>query len=286
MKAKKIDKEENERNEFKKSLAELKEGIISIAAVLNKHNAGNLWFGIKNDGTPCGLDVSPKTLRDISQTIAAHIEPKIYPQINKEKLQGKICIKIAFKGTNIPYFAYGRAYMRVADEDRQLTVKELERLILETSKHHQQWDSDPSELSIRNIDTKRLKNFLKRAGLKWDSTPNALGKLGLVKKKEQVCNAASLFFSKTPILTLRCAVFGGTSSANIIDQHDYQGDVLELIEEAQKYILKNINIGMRVDGLYREDIPEISIEAMREAVINAFCHRDYRDTDGHIRKPL
>ena len=57
------------------------------------------------------------------------------------------------------------------------------------------------------------------------------------------------------------------------------GDILELIEEAQKYILKNIHIGMRLDGLYRVDVPEISVAAMREAIINAFCHRDYRDPD-------
>ncbi len=36
---------------------------------------------------------------------------------------------------------------------------------------------------------------------------------------------------------------------------------------------------MRLKGLYREDVPEIPIEAMREAIINAFCHRDYRDPD-------
>ncbi len=34
-----------------------------------------------------------------------------------------------------------------------------------------------------------------------------------------------------------------------------------------------------IKGLYREDVPEISVEAMREAIINAFCHRDYRDPD-------
>jgi ATP-dependent DNA helicase RecG len=70
-----------------------------------------------------------------------------------------------------------------------------------------------------------------------------------------------------------------TESSTIIDRHDFDGDILELIEEAQKYILKNIHIGMRIKGLYREDVPEISLEAMREAIINAFCHRDYRDPD-------
>lgn len=270
---------ENETFELKKSLSELKEGLISITAILNKHAAGELWFGVKNNGIAVGLEVTEKTLRDLSQSIASNIEPKIYPQVNQEKYQGKNCIKIAFKGNDVPYFAYGRVYMRVADEDRQLTVKELEHLILAKNQRTERWDSEPSDLTLKDIDLARLKRFLKRADLKWDSAPNALEKLGLLKKQKQLLNAAGLFFGKKQICRLRCAVFGGTTSANIIDQHDIEGDVLELIEEAQKYVLKNIHIGMRVNGLYREDIPEISVEAMREAIINAFCHRDYREQD-------
>ena len=70
-----------------------------------------------------------------------------------------------------------------------------------------------------------------------------------------------------------------TESSTIIDRHDFDGDILCLIEEAQKYILKNIHIGMRLEGLRRVDVPEIAVEALREAIINAFCHRDYYDPD-------
>ena len=38
--------EENEQIEFKKSTSELKEGIISIASILNKHGSGELYFGV------------------------------------------------------------------------------------------------------------------------------------------------------------------------------------------------------------------------------------------------
>jgi ATP-dependent DNA helicase RecG len=48
---------ESETVELKKSLAELKEGIISIAAILNKHGGGELWFGIAPGGKPAGLEV-------------------------------------------------------------------------------------------------------------------------------------------------------------------------------------------------------------------------------------
>jgi ATP-dependent DNA helicase RecG len=60
---------------------------------------------------------------------------------------------------------------------------------------------------------------------------------------------------------------------------DYYGDVFALINKAEEYILEHINIGMRLEGLLRVDVPEIDREAFREAIINAICHRDYREYD-------
>jgi ATP-dependent DNA helicase RecG len=268
---------ETERREFKKSLAELKAGLISIAAILNKHGRGELWFGIRNDGKAVGLEVTDKTLRDVSQSIAAHIEPRIYPQVTLEPVAGVSCIKVAFEGGHKPYFAHGRAYMRVADEDRQLSVQELEKIIVDKNQERLRWDNQPCSLAADELDAEKLRRFVERAGLKWDTPKNALDKLELLNGG-QLVNAARLFFTSEP-MELRCAVFGTTDSAMIIDRHDIKGDILELIEEAQKYVLKNIHIGMRLEGLYRKDVPEIAIEALRETIINAFCHRDYRDPD-------
>lgn len=269
---------ESEAVELKKSLADLKDGLISIAAILNKHDAGELWFGVKNTGVAVGLNVTEKTLRDLSQAIGAHIEPKIFPHISLETLTGKTCVKVAFTGKERPYFAYGRAYMRVADEDRQMSAKELERLILARNREAIRWDNQPCKIAIKELDERKIRDFVKRGGLVWDIASNVLEKLGLIQEG-QLLNAAPLFFSKMSPMQLRCAVFATTDSAIIIDRHDFDGDILELIEEAQKYILKNIHIGMRLKGMYREDVPEISVEALREAIINAFCHRDYRDPD-------
>ena len=123
----------------------------------------------------------------------------------------------------------------------------------------------------------KIKHFVKRAKLSWDTPQNTLAKLGLINA-DQLLNPARLFFGNKP-LQLRCAVFLSTESSTLIDCHDFDGDILELIEEAQKYILKNIHIGMRVEGLRRVNVPEIAVEALREAIINAFCHRDYYDPD-------
>ena len=276
---------ESETVELKKSLAELKEGLVSISAILNKYGAGELWFGVAPSGKPAGLDVTDKTLRDLSQAIAAHIEPKIYPQVTTQTVSGKTCIHIRFDGQNAPYFAHGRAYMRVADEDRQLSAAELETIIVDKNQNALRWDTRALDKPWPDLEIKKVKSFAKRAGLQWETLgdddemrlQHALTKLELLQKGE-LCNAARLFFAKEPI-QLRCAVFGTTDTVTIIDRHDFDGDILELIEEAQKYILKNIHIGMRLEGLYRVDVPEISMDALREAIINAFCHRDWRDPD-------
>ena len=74
---------ESENLELKKSTSELKEAIIAIAAILNKHQKGKLYFGIKNNGDVVGQEVSEQTIRNISKSISSHIEPKIYPKIKR-----------------------------------------------------------------------------------------------------------------------------------------------------------------------------------------------------------
>ncbi|MBW6461800.1 MAG: ATP-binding protein [DPANN group archaeon] len=101
---------ESETLELKTSTSELKEAVISIVAMLNKHQTGTLYFGIKDNGDVIGQSVSQKTLRGVSKTIADYVEPKIFPEIRHEIVDDKDCIKVEVNGQNIPYYAYGRAY--------------------------------------------------------------------------------------------------------------------------------------------------------------------------------
>jgi ATP-dependent DNA helicase RecG len=276
--------EETETVELKKSTSELKEAVISIVAMLNKHQRGEVWFGVKNDGTVAGQQISEKTIRDVSQSIADHIEPKIYPVIEQVTVDVKQCIKIQVEGKEYPYYAYGRAYIRVGDEDRQLSARELENLILEKNRDRLRWDTEVcTKASADDIGPGKLKSFLKLCGLKFDSIPNSLGKLNLVRDGK-LLNAAVLCFARKPEkffpnARLRCAVFGTLDTTVTITMNEFYGDVFYLIGKAEEFILEHINIGMRLDGLLRVDVPEIDKEAFREAIINAFCHRDYREYD-------
>ena len=147
---------ENEVIEFKKTTGELKEGIISIVSILNKHQGGKLYFGIKDNGEIIGQDVSSKTIREVSKAISENIEPKIYPIVNKIMLDDKECILVEFEGDDIPYLAYGRAYMRVGDEDRQLSMGEIRKIILK----------DENEISSVLAKLAQFKELMQSMGVK------------------------------------------------------------------------------------------------------------------------
>lgn len=165
-----------------------------------------------------------------------------------------------------------------------MSKDEYERLILEKHEEDLRWDKGIcADAKPSDVSPQKLKIFLKKAGLEYASIEGSLDKLGLTKNKK-LLNTAVILFGKHPErlfpnAKLRCAVFGREDTSMVIDMQDYEGDIFYLIEKADEYILKNIHIGMKIEGLYRVDVPEIDKEAFREAIINAFCHRDYCEYD-------
>ena len=274
--------EESEILEFKKSTSELKEAIISIVAILNKHKKGEVYFGIRDNGDVIGQSVSDATLREISREISEHIEPKIFPKIEQILIEGRHCIKVEFEGKEIHYFAFGRVHIRTGSENRQISAKELENIILHKNKEKMRWDNQICEkASLKDIDENKVKEYLKKSELEFSSLKDSLERLEVLSDSK-ILNAGVLLFGKNPraffqSAKLRCAIFARKDTATILDRKEFEGDVLFLIEKAEEYILQNIHIGMKVEGLYRIDVPEITKEALREAIINAFCHRDYRE---------
>ncbi|MCK4649720.1 putative DNA binding domain-containing protein [Candidatus Pacearchaeota archaeon] len=275
---------ESERLELKKSTSELKEAIVSMVAILNKNQKGEIYFGVKNNGEVAGQTIGERTIRDISKSISDYIEPKVFPKIKEVVLENKKCVCVEFSGNEQPYYAYGRAYIRVGDEDKKLSAKELENLILKKNKDKLRWDGEVcEEASFRDIDIKRLKWFLKESDKEHGSIGNSLEKLGLVKDGKLI-NAAVMLFGKKPQqffpnAKLRCAVFATAETSLIVDRQEFEGNLFDLIKKAEEYVLKNIHIGMRLEGMRRVDVPEIDKDAFREAIINAFCHRNYYEYD-------
>ena len=70
--------------------------------------------------------------------------------------------------------------------------------------------------------------------------------------------AESFPFSKT-----QCAVFAGTDRGEFIDKRDFEGPLYEQIEAAYTFVLRNIRLGAKVEGLIRRKKYELP------------CHRNF-----------
>lgn len=276
---------ENEVIEFKKTTGELKEGIISIVSILNKHQSGKLYFGIKDNGEIIGQDVSSKTIREVSKAISENVEPKIYPIVNKIKLDDKECILVEFEGEDIPYLAFGRAYMRVGDEDRQLSMKEIRKIILKDENEIGKWESKVSDYIIDDIDEELLKEFIekgrkaKRINFPYTNKEEILRKLSLVNKNNELLNAGYILFAKEAKLEMQMAIFATETKLTFLDIDQVFGNIFELIEVGEGYIRKNIKwpVNFKSGSMERVEIPEIPLEAIREALINSLIHRDFKN---------
>ena len=278
---------ENEKLEFKKTTGELKEGIISMSAILNKHGGGEMYFGVHNNGTVLGQQIGEATLRDVSQAVSNHLDPKIFPKIELVYLDDKPCIHVAFDGDEPPYFAYGRAYIRVADEDKHMSPAELEDFILRKNARTDIWDSGLSDKTEANMDDSVLKDYLERANqadridFTYTNKGDVLQKLDLIENGK-LKNAANALYIGWPLLEVQMAIFAGTERLTFNDIQRESGSVTTLVKIAEKYIRKNIRWRVVFDGsLQRNEIPEIPMDAVREAIINSFCHRDYKSSQNN-----
>lgn len=164
---------ESEKLEFKKTTAELKEGIISLASMLNKHGHSILYFGIKNNGSVFGQQIGLNTTSDISKEIKNYLRPVVSPSISIEQVQDKSIIKIEVYGEDKPYSAYGRCFIRSDDEDFQMTNSQLEDFFINKNLNYSKWENELTEYSEEVIDEELLIKYINKGSLlhyRWVNT--------------------------------------------------------------------------------------------------------------------
>lgn len=275
---------ETELIEFKKSTSEIKEGIISISSILNKHQKGTLYFGVKDSGEVVGQEIGKDTERKISREIADNIRPAFWYQVlAKQSNDGKTFIEIFFSGENVPYSAYGKYYERFADEDKQISDIELERLFASRQKDYSEWEAQDSEESIGDVDLDRLKKTIDdgnesgRIQYEYTDPASIMSKLGLYSSKtERITNAGRVLFSKNRPVLLKTAVYATSTKETFIKLNHFEGNIFECIDEGIAFILSSINWKVNIVGsAKRVETPEIPQRAIREMVVNAFAHGCY-----------
>ena len=277
---------ESEIIELKKSTSELKEAVISLGAMLNKHSKGMVYFGINDEGHVFGQQVGKSTSHDISKAIGDWIEPKIHPDIQIKKIQGKDCIIVRVSGQDSVYSVRGRYYLRIGEEDKKLSVNELRRLVEKKNNYVYAWGSEISEYSLPKADIPTIKGFIekgRKAGrieYAYDSARNVLHKLHLLKGKK-LLNAGKALFCKDNRIEVRAAVFATDEKTTFLDIQSFKGTLFDIIAQCETYVKEHINWRADLSGSTRVEIPEVPVRAMKEAIINSLCHRDFNNPSGN-----
>ncbi len=273
---------ETERVEFKRSTSELREGMESIASILNKHGAGELYFGVRTDGEVVGQAVSEKTLRDVSQAVGNRIEPRIYPIIEDLKDEiGNTYLRVTFEGHEPPYACDGRYRIRSADEDVPMAQEELARQFAYARARKVPWDTWESERPIGDVDEDELRAYVARGNecgriaFSFTSVENVLSRLSLIRNGK-LTNAAEVLFCPSSTFQLSMGLLADHARTDILDLHHEQGTLFSLVRAAEHYILVNTRRRFVIDDYGpRKEIPELPKEAVREILFNAYCHRDW-----------
>jgi predicted transcriptional regulator containing an HTH domain and an uncharacterized domain shared with the mammalian protein schlafen len=74
---------------------------------------------------------------------------------------------------------------------------------------------------------------------------------------------------------IQCGVFKGTSRAVFLDKKEYTGPLWQQIEDAHQFVLRNIRLGAKIKGVYRQDIFELPPDSIRELIVNAVMNYSF-----------
>jgi len=105
--------------------------------------------------------------------------------------------------------------------------------------------------------------------------------LGLMNDDGAYTNLG-LLMSDRCVHTVKIAVFDGTAKAVFKDRREFTGSLLKQLNDVYEFIDRYNCNRSEIKGLYRIDKRDYPVEAVREALLNAFVHRDYSYSDSAL----
>ena len=259
--------------------------ILETSGAFANTKGGVILIGISDRGEIRGIQIGKETLRDWANQISQSTEPRVIPEIEIGTIDGKNVAVIWIKEFPIkPVSVKGRCFRRVGNSNRVVQTHEIAEMHFQST--GMSWDKLPvTNALIDEIDLEKVKEYIesaKDAGRKkisrGEKPLQVLEKLEVIKDGK-VTWAAILLFHKHPQRFLSQAVIhcGKFKEETIVvDDRMIEGTVIEQIDETLDFIRKNINVRFVMTGKpAREEVWDYPLEALREAIINAICHRDY-----------
>jgi ATP-dependent DNA helicase RecG len=288
-------KGEWEHIEFKKTTGELQGGMETLCGFLNG-SGGTVLFGVTTAGKVDGQDVSDSTFQEVANAIRK-LEPPAWIEQVRIPVAGTkevLMLETTQQGDG-PYTFDGRPYQRIGNTTSRMPQAEYRRRLLARANAQVRWENQiaegyaESDLDLDEIDrTVRAALHCGRLESQPADPMEALDRLSLRVEGRLLRAAVVLFGCKLlpdyPQCGLRLARFKGTTKTEFLDHRQIHGHGFMILDEAVRFIMRHIPVAGRIEPgkLVREDIPLYPPLALREALVNALCHRDYSIPGGAV----
>jgi ATP-dependent DNA helicase RecG len=267
---------EGYRIEFKEQMANLDKEMVAFANA----SGGFIYLGINDDRVVQGIEITNK-LKSQIQDIARNCDPPV--QILLDAYKNILIIEVR-EGMDKPYRCSTGFYNRTGPNAQKMKRDEIIEFVKSEGKIR--FDEMVNRnFPVAEFDDAKFDKFLKLAGIsKVMETEEILQNLHAAEVQLGTCyyyNTAVLFFAKNLDkhffhTCVTCALYKGLDKVTILDRKDFNHDIIDNIDKAMIFLQQHLNVRYEFDGSpARKEIPEIPIEALREAVINAVIHRDY-----------
>jgi predicted HTH transcriptional regulator len=237
----------------------------------------------------------------IANIVYTIVEPTPSNHITIQNVDGKLLLKIdVFPGSLKPYHLKSKGelegtFIRVGSTNRKAdieTIEELRRQRMNISFDETSViDASLEYLHTRNIEFYLNKREEVRDIPRVEPDTKFLKKIKAIQQQNgsiYPTAAGILLFSNEPEkyipgAIIKCARFKGTEMDEFLDQKIIKGSLFSQIEETIAFFKKNVKRGAKIEGVYRKEEYEYPETAIREAVINAICHRDYSRKGADIK---
>jgi ATP-dependent DNA helicase RecG len=246
-------------------------------------DGGQLIVGVAESRAICGVEDPDAVHRFVDNVAYQNCEPPISVVQEVVELAGRKVVVINIpKGTMRPYRTNtGKYYTRTTSGCRDASREELLRLF--QAVESLSYDETPlPRLTLTDLDLSAFERFLTdtgQANLPLD--PHQLLRNWGLAVGDQPTIAGLLLFGREPqrylpFAQINAARFPGVdSSAAPSDRKDLGGRLLEVIDQAERFVRLHLPLPHEIKGFEPEPRPEIPWEVFREAIVNAVGHRDY-----------
>ena len=286
--------DESRTLELKKTTGELKDGMHSACAFLNT-DGGWLIFGIAPKSLKIlGQEVTDSTQQEIAKAITG-LEPAVDVKIHyvdvPDRPNNKV-IAMHFDGWvwgERPHTFHGCPYYKVESTTKVMPHEMYDERIRAHQPQMYAWERQMADgVMLSDLNEKHIRGCI-RLGVEGGRIPasamsapigDTLAKWSLLKNGNPTNGAVMLFSDNIdgyPQFRLRMARFLGTDKNEFIDNQRAEGNFFDLLDAGMAFLFKHLNLSGKITNrsLQREERLEVPYHALREALINSLCHRQW-----------